>query len=659
MSVYGDDTQFEDLSHSVFDDLISELNKNSAWKKVETHVMKTYPSLGTAWVKKLEQRADVNVTGRSPADLLLVELRSRLCDVKIFCSILRACELFDALYLLEGREDLVIVEQPNSRANGRLNSEVEIGDVFSLSCKATGLPPPRYEWWCGNARMPDQTSSTLSLLITSPDQEDEYRCKISQYSRDDKLVYDVFSERVILKVKPTPIEIIKQPGSPRVMMGETLILNCEAKGHPTPEYQWYKDNNELHGETSSTFRIEKFERKDQGQYYCRAWNVAGELFTDKADVQVDYHRQKAQAKIALLIANSNYQREPKLPLTINDAARMGTLLKQLGFHIICLQNLTLEEMDKAISLFCTALKPGSYGFFYFAGHGFKMDERYLMPINTPEKYLKKHTISEGDLLSRALEKDPALFVGVLDMCQILPQKELNPEIHNEKYKAVDYPCNDNLLMAYSTCNYHPSHELKNAENGVYVSHLSKQISERSNTEPIHKLIEETAYSVRAAANHRTMDQKPMHTIIPMEPYRYFTDTVIRQSSGQPTEYVSILDRLTKFEPKTVPIKFKKCNVSCEVTIQPQQPPFLNVLLLSISNLENWHVKFENPHNELVELSQTGTECVVYNPQRMTASNQGSMVIKIGRNGTVLDSKRFPYMKHVPEILRKLWKGLDN
>lgn len=62
------------------------------------------------------------------------------------------------------------------------------------------------------------------------------------------------------------------------------------------------------------------------------------------------------------------------------------------------------------------------GLFYFAGHGFKMQENYMLAIDAPEIYLRKDAICESELLSAFLENDPELLIVILDMCQTLPSK---------------------------------------------------------------------------------------------------------------------------------------------------------------------------------------------------------------------------------------------
>ena len=62
------------------------------------------------------------------------------------------------------------------------------------------------------------------------------------------------------------------------------------------------------------------------------------------------------------------------------------------------------------------------GLFYYAGHGFKMQESYMLAVNAPESYLRKDAIYESELLAILLQNDPAFLVTILDMCQTVPPK---------------------------------------------------------------------------------------------------------------------------------------------------------------------------------------------------------------------------------------------
>lgn len=76
---------------------------------------------------------------------------------------------------------------------------------------------------------------------------------------------------------------------------------------------------------------------------------------------MDLPRLKAVAKAALIIANGEYEHHECLSNPKNDAAYIGNLLKEIGFEVICLMNLTISQIRNAIKLFSESLVGGVYG----------------------------------------------------------------------------------------------------------------------------------------------------------------------------------------------------------------------------------------------------------------------------------------------------------
>ncbi|KAG7280033.1 hypothetical protein CRUP_030489, partial [Coryphaenoides rupestris] len=67
-----------------------------------------------------------------------------------------------------------------------------------------------------------------------------------------------------------------------------------------------------------------------------------------------------------------------------DVQQLGNLLRQLGFRVVSLIDLTREEMMAAIDMFVDLLDKGVYGLFYYAGHGYERSGRnYLVAVDAP------------------------------------------------------------------------------------------------------------------------------------------------------------------------------------------------------------------------------------------------------------------------------------
>ena len=64
-------------------------------------------------------------------------------------------------------------------------------------------------------------------------------------------------------------------------LGDPIHLNCTAKGHPAPTYEWYKDGVLIPDEIESVLYIPEPSPEDRGNYTCKAINSEGE--TDQSD----------------------------------------------------------------------------------------------------------------------------------------------------------------------------------------------------------------------------------------------------------------------------------------------------------------------------------------------------------------------------------------
>lgn len=69
----------------------------------------------------------------------------------------------------------------------------------------------------------------------------------------------------------------------------------------------------------------------------------------------------ATDKVALLIGNLNYTHHPGLMAPIMDVHELANLLQQLGFRVVSLLDLTLQEMLAAIDKYLELLNFGVYG----------------------------------------------------------------------------------------------------------------------------------------------------------------------------------------------------------------------------------------------------------------------------------------------------------
>ncbi|XP_017879277.1 mucosa-associated lymphoid tissue lymphoma translocation protein 1-like isoform X1 [Ceratina calcarata] len=628
------DTYVERLPVSTYKELVDALNKDETWITLANHVAEKleYPC-SNSWIRHLKEKTNSN---DSPGQRLLTELNIKLCTVEILQALLESCALYNVLSIISDPEPLCIILHPTDQSQTDILN-IPFGHRLYLCCKATGIPPPTYTWYHRNMQLQHCTFNELDIVITSAAQAGEYKCKVDQIKNDGTLVSSLISKAVIVHVSMVPVEIEEQPlPILEAKEGEDFTIRCKANSYSEANYQWYHGNSKLEGETSDTLHVKQANLKNVGKYYCHVYNDVSEMYTQRAHVLLVHPRMKAVAKLALIIANEKYEHHECLLAPKNDAARISHLLKEIGFQVICLINLTLSQMQNAIRIFGKALIDGVYGLFYFAGHGFKMQENYLLPTDCPKIYLRKDAMSESEILSTLLEDDPKLLIVILDMCQSLPSKESNPEIYREIPVVKEYKNKRNLFQAYSTSSYQPSYEDANLKYGLYAAHLGKYIGEDVT---VKDLFEQVAKSIELSFKDKRKNQIPTYTPTFTEPFRLIDD-VHERNCPELIKYYT--EKLMSFTTQTVEVTFEKLNVSTRVTISPFMETFFNLIEIRVIDLPDEEINFFSTPTSRNNLYQDQDKvCWIHNPQ----SNKGPLVICVSRNGTpvtatVLDIKNY-------------------
>jgi tetratricopeptide (TPR) repeat protein len=131
-----------------------------------------------------------------------------------------------------------------------------------------------------------------------------------------------------------------------------------------------------------------------------------------------------ERRTALIIGNGNYGNAGNLTNPPNDAADMAQALQGLGFEVKLLQNATKRQIEDAITQFGGDLRQGGVGLFYYAGHGWQVDqENYLVPVQANinlESDVRFEAIPLGKVVG-AMEKagNPLNFV-LVDACRNNP-----------------------------------------------------------------------------------------------------------------------------------------------------------------------------------------------------------------------------------------------
>uniref|UniRef100_A0A3P8QK37 MALT paracaspase 3 n=1 Tax=Astatotilapia calliptera TaxID=8154 RepID=A0A3P8QK37_ASTCA len=326
--------------------------------------------------------------------------------------------------------EIVIVRHPVSVC-------VPVNHKVTLSVRAQGTGILNYQWFTDGAKN-EVPNGTLADLTIRAQQTQLYVCRVN-----DQYYKCVFSNWV--KVKVLDIDksgkssywqgephIATNPKPQKIQPGTKLVLQCAAFGVPAPSYQWYRNGQPLHEQCDLLYlQIERATAEHSGTYLCSLSNTLGERWTEPVDVDIGKLKVKPKTKIsttlnflaatdkvALLIGNLNYSNHPALMAPVMDVHELGNLLRQLGFRVVSLLDLTREEMLTAIEKFIHLLDKGVYGLFYYAGHGYEHAGRnYLVSVDAPQPYGTENCVCVQRIMLSMQERQTALSVILLDTCR--------------------------------------------------------------------------------------------------------------------------------------------------------------------------------------------------------------------------------------------------
>jgi WD40 repeat protein len=89
---------------------------------------------------------------------------------------------------------------------------------------------------------------------------------------------------------------------------------------------------------------------------------------------------------ALIIANAEYRHTVPLKNPLNDAALIGSKLREAGFDVQFKKDLSAKEFSEVLNEFSSGLDKESEVLFYYAGHGFQFNgENFLVAIDAALK----------------------------------------------------------------------------------------------------------------------------------------------------------------------------------------------------------------------------------------------------------------------------------
>uniref|UniRef100_A0A3Q4HTJ7 Hemicentin 1 n=1 Tax=Neolamprologus brichardi TaxID=32507 RepID=A0A3Q4HTJ7_NEOBR len=185
---------------------------------------------------------------------------------------------------------------PPSIKGGNVTTEVTalLDAAVTLECEARGVPLPSITWHRKGEIVPSSRQAQhaergryLKLVRAQASDAGQYTCKVTSVagSAEKSYTLDVY-------LPPTITGGDKGPIKRKVVLSKSLILECEAGGHPPPSLTWLKDGVPVRDgasvrvlEQGKKLEIPSAAVSDSGHYICVATSIAGEKEV-KYDVRV-------------------------------------------------------------------------------------------------------------------------------------------------------------------------------------------------------------------------------------------------------------------------------------------------------------------------------------------------------------------------------------
>jgi TonB family protein len=203
-----------------------------------------------------------------------------------------------------------------------------------------------------------------------------------------------------------------------------------------------------------------------------------------------------ERRVALVIGNGAYTDAPLLN-PAKDAKDITNALRGLGFEVIHKENVTQNDLKKAIREFGQKIRKGGVGLFYYAGHGVQVEgSNYLIPIGATishEAEIEYESVDVGFVLAQMEAAENRLNIVILDACRNNPFARAFRSAKNG-LASLDAP--SGTIIAYATG---PGKVASDGDggNGLYTLELLNVMQKAD------MKIEEVFKSVRIAVQKRS------------------------------------------------------------------------------------------------------------------------------------------------------------
>jgi uncharacterized caspase-like protein len=193
-----------------------------------------------------------------------------------------------------------------------------------------------------------------------------------------------------------------------------------------------------------------------------------------------------ERRVALVIGNSAYVGEARLPNAVRDAELIAGGLREIGFDVTLHRDLDNRGLRAALQAFEAKAEGTSVAAIYFAGHGIAANGRnWMLPVDarlTSARHIEDEAVAHTRFAA-ALEGARGLQLLILDACRNNP---FAPRLaagggRNVAVRGLE-PINDsdlppNRLIAFSARDGQVAQDGPAGGNGPYAEALRKRLSE--------------------------------------------------------------------------------------------------------------------------------------------------------------------------------------
>ena len=198
-------------------------------------------------------------------------------------------------------------------------------------------------------------------------------------------------------------------------------------------------------------------------------------------VQPAFAQQGNGSCAALLIGNSDYMwgGDPALKEPINDARSLGDELKRAGFDVEVRENLSKDEMQRALNGLYAKIRRGMTGLVFFSGYGIQANRQsYLIPVDVDiwnESEVQPKGISLDNILAEMNKRGANVKIAIVDAARRNPFERRFRKAGAEGLPPVSAPLG--TLVLYSATAGTPGGLVKDsaAERSLFVGELVKEI----------------------------------------------------------------------------------------------------------------------------------------------------------------------------------------